>query len=95
MIGNLNLVLDTKFHSPNFSQNFFAYGNDTDNEDDDKGLDYNRVKIQNISIAPSLLWNSNRGSRISTGLSYDNVVVQNTDGRIPIYAIASINLKHS
>lgn len=41
---NWNAELKARFTSPNFAVNFFGFGNDTENFDDDLGLDFNRVK---------------------------------------------------
>ncbi|NHN27290.1 phosphoesterase [Flavobacterium jejuense] len=80
-IGNLNLVLQTKFQSPNFSLNFFGYGNETKNNDDDFGLNYNRVKVREFNIGPSLVWKLYGGSQFSFGLQYASIEVQETEGR--------------
>ncbi len=81
VIKKLNLVLDLDFHSPNFSQNFFGYGNETVNLDDDLGLDYNRIKIREFSISPELVWNSQRGSKISLGATYESIEIDQTENR--------------
>ena len=59
-----NFALDARFTSPNFSINYFGYGNDTKNYDDDKGLNYNRVKLQIFRIAPSFFKQGRNGSAI-------------------------------
>lgn len=81
VINNFNFVLGVNFQSPNFSQNFFGYGNETPNFDDDYGLNYNRVKIRNFSVAPGLVWNSKRGSKLSMGLSYESIEIHQTHNR--------------
>ncbi|WP_130736069.1 metallophosphoesterase [Flavobacterium sp. J27] len=80
-IGNLNLHIEANFHSPNFSLNFFGYGNETKNTDDDSGLDYNRVKVRELSLKPSLGWNSKRGSKIKLGISFESIEIHNTENR--------------
>lgn len=80
-ISNLNLNIESNFHSPNFSLNFFGYGNETQNIDDDRGLDYNRVKVREFNLKPSLIWNSKRGSKIKAGLSYESIEIHNTENR--------------
>jgi hypothetical protein len=81
VINNFNLCIEANFHSPNFSLNFFGYGNETQNFDDDKGLNYNRVKVREANIKPALLWNSNRGSKIKLGLSYESIEIHQTFDR--------------
>ncbi|WP_179352717.1 metallophosphoesterase [Winogradskyella vidalii] len=81
VIGNLNFGFQAYFQSPNYSVNFFGYGNETENYDDDLGLDYNRVKTRIFRLSPQLIWNSKRGSLIHFGLSYEVNEIHNTDNR--------------
>ncbi|SNY94587.1 metallophosphoesterase [Flagellimonas pacifica] len=79
----VNLELDARFTSPNFAINFFGFGNETDNDEDDEplGLDYNRVKLQTIKIAPSLVWRGYLGSKVRLGVSYEDIEVEETEDR--------------
>jgi len=80
-IGKANLELAGKFTSPNFSINFFGFGNETGNLDDNLGLDYNRVKMQTIRLSPSLVWRGEFGSKFRTGISYESIEVEETEDR--------------
>jgi len=80
VIGGLNFRLEAGFQSPNYSLNFFGYGNKTANNDDDLGLDYNRVKVRSVGIAPSMVWKSRRSS-VTFGAYYESVEVNDTDNR--------------
>lgn len=79
----VNLELDARFTSPNFAINFFGFGNETENNDDDEplGLDFNRVKISTIKIAPSLVWRGYLGSKVRLGVSYEDIEVEETEDR--------------
>lgn len=79
----VNLELAAKFTSPNFSINFFGFGNDTENTDEENPLelDFNRVKIETIKFAPSLVWRGDLGSKVRLGASYENYDVEETEGR--------------
>jgi hypothetical protein len=81
VIGKLNLVVQSNYQSANFSQNFFGYGNETQNMDDIYGLDYNRVKVKELGFAPSLLWKGKGGSNLSFGFSYKSIEVEETHDR--------------
>ncbi len=81
VIGNANLELAAKFTSPNFSINFFGFGNETVNLDDDLELDYNRVKMETFRFAPSLVWHGDLGSKIRTGVSYETIEIEETEDR--------------
>ena len=81
VIEGVNLELASRFTTPNFSRNFFGFGNETVNNDDDLDLDFNRVKIRTIVINPSLVWRGRMGSVAKLGASYENYDVEETEGR--------------
>ncbi|MCF6347302.1 MAG: metallophosphoesterase [Flavobacteriaceae bacterium] len=80
-VGNLNLGLDADLTSSNYAINFFGFGNSTPNFDDDLDLDFNRVKLRTIKIAPSLIWRGSTGASLKTAISYESVEVEETEGR--------------
>ncbi|WP_430968476.1 metallophosphoesterase [Spongiimicrobium sp. 2-473A-2-J] len=92
VFGKANLELLGKFTSPNFSINFFGFGNDTPNLDDDLELDFNRVKIQTIRVAPSLVWRGDLGSKFRLGVSFEDIEVEETEGRFIETFFTSSNL---
>ena len=47
---NFNAYLNLGYQSPNYSTNFFGFGNETPNFDDNLKLDYNRVRMENIDV---------------------------------------------
>ena len=78
---NWNLHLGARFTSPNFAINFFDFGNNTDNFDDDLGLDYNRVRLQTLKFAPALVWRGDLGAKFKAGVSYESIEVEESDDR--------------
>jgi len=54
-----NLGVDAYYSSPNFVINYFGTGNDTEYDDDDVSRDFNRVKIEQWRLAPSLIYRKN------------------------------------
>lgn len=81
VFGKWNLEMAARFTSPNFAINFFGFGNETPNFDDDLDLDYNRVKLQTIKVAPSLVWRGQLGAKLKTGIAYESIEVEETEGR--------------
>lgn len=87
VIGTMNLGIEAKFTSPNYAVNFFGFGNSTPNPeaDENDGLDvnlnYNRVKLSTLKVAPSLIWKGRFGSQFEIGLSYELIEVESTEGR--------------
>ena len=84
-INELNFAIEAKFTSPNYSINFFGFGNETLNlniEDEDNfNKDYNRVKLGTISISPSLILRGDLGSSFKIGLNYESIEVEETQDR--------------
>ncbi|WP_372918877.1 metallophosphatase [Salegentibacter sp.] len=59
---NWNLGLEAKYTSPNYTLNYFGTGNDSFYNEDFVDMDFNRVRIQQMRFAPSLIRENNRGS---------------------------------
>ena len=74
--------MEARYTTPNFSINYFGYGNETKNIDDKKGMDYNRVRIQLFKFAPSLKYTGRFGSEISLQTSFENIEVEGTSNRL-------------
>jgi len=81
LFGRWNLEMASRFTSPNFAINFFGFGNETENFDDDLDFDFNRVKLQTFKLAPSLVWRGQLGAKFKTGIAYESINVEETDNR--------------
>lgn len=81
IFNKANFTYGVKATSENFTQNFFGYGSNTPNFDDDLGLDYNRVKISYLSGYIGFVRRSNYGSDFSGKLRLDGVEVEDTENR--------------
>ncbi|AUS05509.1 metallophosphoesterase [Pseudotamlana carrageenivorans] len=87
VIGDFNLGLEALFTSPNYTINFFGYGNNTPNFEADNhdgthvNMNYNRVKLETLSFAPSLIWRGQLGAHFQFGAAYENIEVEETAGR--------------
>ena len=83
IFNNVNLELDARFTSPNFTQNFFGFGNETINNEDEEplGLNYNRVRLRTLRFAPSLVWRGYLGSKVKLGIVYEDIEVEETENR--------------
>lgn len=81
LFENWNLEVKTRFTTPNFAVNFFGFGNNSENLDDDLGLDFNRVRIQSFEFSPSLVWRGQLGAKFRTGVSYESIEVEQTQDR--------------
>lgn len=81
IFGNWNLEIATQLTSPNFAINFFGYGNETVNNDEIQGMNYNRIKSQIFEIAPSFKKTGRYGSEIMIQPSFENIEVEDTNNR--------------
>ena len=81
VFGKANFELAADLTSPNFAINFFGFGNESENLDDELELDYNRVRYRTLKVAPSLVWRGLLGSKIRTGISYESIGVEETNNR--------------
>ncbi|OIQ30119.1 MAG: phosphoesterase [Bacteroidetes bacterium MedPE-SWsnd-G2] len=85
VMGKLNLRVHGIYTSPNYSINFFGYGNSTPNpnydDDDTYTKDYNRVRLSTFNFAPTLVRKGDLGSEIRMGISYEAIEVEETEGR--------------
>ena len=81
VISDWNLNLNARFTSPNFSINYFGFGNEVENFDDELEMDFNRVKMQTLSFSPALVRIGRYGTKIKIGLNFERIKVDETDGR--------------
>ncbi|MDO6738127.1 metallophosphoesterase [Wenyingzhuangia sp. 2_MG-2023] len=80
-LNHWNAFVKTRLTSSNFSNNFFGYGNNTDNNDNNLGLNYNRVKSEIKSIEPGMTWNNLMGTAFSISIPLTIYELEETEGR--------------
>lgn len=80
-INKWNFHLSTRFTSSNFSNNFFGFGNNTINDDDDLGLNYNRVKTEIKKIAPGMAWSNLTGTNFNISIPFKKYEIEETNNR--------------
>ncbi|MFD1094678.1 metallophosphatase [Salegentibacter chungangensis] len=59
---NWNFGINARYTSPNYTLNYFGTGNDSSYDPNEVDMDFNRVRIQQWRVAPSLIWRNDRGS---------------------------------
>jgi hypothetical protein len=74
VFSKFNLLLDTRYTSKNYTENFFGFGNQTTNPDDQLSLDYNRVNMEIMEGGVGLETESVYGSFFQ--LKYDLKTVE-------------------
>lgn len=80
-IGKWDFEIESKFTSPNFTINYFGFGNETVNNDDINGMDYNRVRLRTLKAAPSIKKVGRYGSEINLSTTFEKIKVEETTNR--------------
>ncbi len=88
IFNGVNLGINARYTSPNYIVNFFGFGSDTPNFDDDLDIEFNQARLQNLGFAPSLIFHGYQGSMVKLSASYDYYKVERSDDRF----IASANV---
>ena len=81
IVGNYNLQVGANFASPEFSENFFGFGNETENFDEELGLGYNRVGLSKYGVSAALVNKTPFGSYFGLSASFEGIEVQDEEGR--------------
>ena len=94
-VSSWNLGIEGVITSPNYSVNFFGYGNETSNpnyiDENQFEEDYNRVRIRMLKLQPYLNWRGALGANFKLGLTFEDYEVEKTMGRAihDFYAVNS------
>ncbi|MCH2490740.1 MAG: phosphoesterase [Flavobacteriales bacterium] len=84
IFGDWNFIVGGHFRNPNFSENFFGFGNETVNleaESDDFDLDFNRVRIGSYGVHLGIQQDTPYGSFFRFTANFEGIEVEDTDGR--------------
>jgi hypothetical protein len=82
VFGKVDAGLTAGYKGPTFVQNFFGFGNDSEEFDfDGENKDFYRVRKQNISFVPFLRLGQEQGSSLKLRLGYENHEVEDSEGR--------------
>ena len=82
LIGKWNLDLNAVYTSPTFSRNYFGLGNETINQEQDLGMDYNRVRLQQYYLGPSFFRIFKNQGRLDLFANYSHHKVERNLDRI-------------
>jgi len=79
--GKWDLVAGFHFTNDNYTQNFFGFGNETINNDDELSMDFNRVRTELIKGDIGIVKKGFYGSVIGVLLTFENIEVEPTEDR--------------
>lgn len=80
-LGKWDFDLASKFTSPNFTINYFGLGNETLNNDEMFGMNYNRVRLRTLKITPSIKKVGKYGSEINFLTTFERITVEESNTR--------------
>jgi len=78
---NWNFALESGYTSPSFARNFFGFGNETLNFDNDLELNFNRTRIRQWNAAISLIYRGRAGGSFHLSPLLESFDVENTPDR--------------
>ncbi|EDM43962.1 outer membrane protein [unidentified eubacterium SCB49] len=85
VIDKFDFGLEAQVTSPNYTLNFFGFGNETinPNEEDPDAfrLNYNRVRVQRFKVAPSVSYRDPFGYTLKASLGYASTTIEKTNNR--------------
>ncbi|WP_294318020.1 metallophosphoesterase [uncultured Chryseobacterium sp.] len=80
-IGGWDAGIDASYTTPFFARTFFGLGNETVYDEEAVERDYNRVRISQFKLAPSVSTTSWHGLKHQFQLSFEQAKVQRNDDR--------------
>ncbi|SCY01991.1 Surface antigen [Nonlabens sp. Hel1_33_55] len=71
ILNKMNVLLFGKWNGPTFTENFFGFGNETPNLDDDRTYDYNRVRLSTYSAGAGAVYRGEYGSNLRLSMTVE------------------------
>ena len=85
VFDKLNLGMEAEITSPNYTRNFFGFGNETVNlneeDPDNVRISFNRVRVQKFRLAPSVSYQDPSGYSLKGSLAYSSIDIEATENR--------------
>ena len=93
LLGKWVIDVESQYTTPNFAMNYFGYGNETENDDDEFDMDYNRVRIRKFAVSGAIRHVGRFGSEFSIQPIFQRLTVEETENRfIDIPGIVNPNV---
>ncbi|MBF4487250.1 metallophosphoesterase [Flavobacterium sp. CSZ] len=81
LLGKWVIDVESQYTTPNFAVNYFGYGNESVNNTEEFGMDYNRVRIQKFNLYGAIRHVGRYGSEFSIQPMLQQMRVEETDNR--------------
>ena len=92
IFNKMNIQVGVRYTSPNYATNFFGVGNETDYQEDDDNLDFNRVKLARFKTSAGIVKRGKQGSKLSWLATFESNRVENTPNRFIGFVGANSNM---
>lgn len=81
VFGKWDALLNAQVNTPLYAVNFYGFGNDTSNPEEELGKNYNRVRQRLVRFEPALLHRINSAFSWSIGPTFESIRIDSTEGR--------------
>ncbi len=81
VVGKWELGLNARYQSPLYAINFYGFGNQTENLEEEFDRDYNRVRQRLIQVSPMFMRRFDGNGFFAIGPEFESIRVEDTDGR--------------
>jgi len=81
IFNKMNIQAEIRYTSPNYATNFFGVGNETENEEAEGDLAFNRVKLAQFKTSLGIVRYGKQGSILSWVATFESNRVENTADR--------------
>ena len=82
LFGNWGIKQEAIYQSSLYTTNFYGFGNDTENEEERLGMNFNRVRQNLISYKPQLFRGFNSRNFYYVGPTFEYITIEDTPNRI-------------
>lgn len=76
-----NMLFNINYTSPNYATNFFGFGNETINQEEERGVDYNRVKLARLTADLGIVNYGDQGSVFQVKALFESNRIQSLSSR--------------
>ncbi|MDP5099805.1 MAG: metallophosphoesterase, partial [Nonlabens sp.] len=81
VFNKVNLLVTGRFAGPTFAENYFGFGNESVNQQDEFDFDYNRVRVSEIAVGTGVTYNGEYGSNLTLSAQAQGIQIQDVNDR--------------
>ncbi|MGM5469709.1 metallophosphoesterase [Flavobacteriaceae bacterium LMO-SS05] len=81
IFGKSNLRIETRYSTPAFAQNFFGFGNETENLEDDLDIEFYRTRLEQFNFKALFVKRGHLGSEFTVGIPFEYIKPNDNENR--------------